>query len=404
MKNFEIVILGSDANAYYMARCAYEAYHKKAHLIGRNPLSFTKYSNILTISYYEDLWDEESFVRILNSYAKKYPNQKILVISTNETYSCFLARNKKELAQNLIFPDQDEKVLLSLTNKEKFYKTYKTSCLSFPETYYFDVVKNSIFPTMEYPIIVKPSNVVEYNHITFQDKHKVYKIYSEEELKSVVEKIKNAGYKDYLILQEYISGDDSYLFDSVVYVDKKGKVKVISFAEIGIQERSKSMVGNAASLINGLNLYDGDVSSMKKDIIKFMETLGMNGFYEFDLKYDIKSKTFKVLEINARQGRSSYYLTPLGANLVEILVNDLIFKKDLPFMDLKETCLLSFVPKNIIKYYVSNEEYKKQALKMWKKRISPMECKLDKNIKRFLMMKKRLRHYKIEYQNSYWEE
>ena len=53
--DFEILILGSDANAYYMARCAHEAYHKKAHLIGKDPLSFTKYSNILTIEYQEKI-------------------------------------------------------------------------------------------------------------------------------------------------------------------------------------------------------------------------------------------------------------------------------------------------------------------------------------------------------------
>ena len=48
---FDILILGSDANAYYMARCAYEAYHKKAFLIGKDRLAFTKFSNILEIEY-----------------------------------------------------------------------------------------------------------------------------------------------------------------------------------------------------------------------------------------------------------------------------------------------------------------------------------------------------------------
>ena len=66
MKDFEILIVGSDANAYYMARCAYEAYHKKAHIIAKDRLAFTKFSNILTIEYYNDLWDEEKFVAILN--------------------------------------------------------------------------------------------------------------------------------------------------------------------------------------------------------------------------------------------------------------------------------------------------------------------------------------------------
>lgn len=401
--DFEILILGSDANAYYMARCAYEAYHKKAHLIGKNRLAFTKYSNILTIEYQEKLWDEQEFVKILNQYAKEH-SCKILVISTNETYSMFLARNREKLQENLIYPKQDEKILESLTNKEKFYKTYKNSELVFPETHYFDVLKNTVIPSLKYPIVLKPANVVEYNHLSFEDKHKIYKLSSEEEVKKTILQIKEAGYKDRLILQEFVPGDDSFLFDSVVYIDKKGKCKVISFAQIGLQERSKTMVGNAATLINGENTFDGNVEEMKKDILSFMEKLGMNGFYEFDMKYDLREKKFKVLEINARQGRCSYYITPLGANLVQVLVEDLIYKKELPFRDLKEKCLLSFVPKGIAKKYIGNEDFKRETLKLWKRRVSPMECKEDRNIKRFLMMKKRLWHYRIEYKNSYWEE
>lgn len=399
----KILILGSDANAYYMARCAYEYTRKKAHLIGKDRLAFTKFSNILTIEYEPNLWNEQEFVRILNRYALKNIENRVLVISTNETYSLFLARNQKILEHNLVYFKQSEKVLETLTNKEKFYKTYKTSSLSFPITYYFDVTKDSLIPTMTYPMILKPADVVSYNHLSFPGKNKIYKIESEEELLNTINRIKSAGYQEKLILQEYIPGDDSYLFDSVVYVSKSGKVKVISFAQIGLQERSKSMVGNAACLINGFNTFKVDTSEMKENIITFMETLGMNGFFEFDMKYDKKSNTFKVLEINARQGRCSYYLTPLKANLVEIMLKDLILQEELPFRDLKEECLLSFVPKNIVKTYITNEDFKKEALRLWKKRVSPMECPKDKNFKRFLMMKKRLWHYKKEYQNSYWK-
>ena len=74
MKEFKVLILGSDANAYYMARCAYEAYHKKAHLIAKDRLAFTKFSNILTIEYHEDLWDETKFIEYVNTYAKENAN------------------------------------------------------------------------------------------------------------------------------------------------------------------------------------------------------------------------------------------------------------------------------------------------------------------------------------------
>ena len=401
--DFSVLILGSDANAYYMARACFEAYHKKAHLIAKNRLAFTKFSNILTIEYHKNLWEEEAFIKILNNYAKN-KKEKILVISTNETYSLFLARNQKKFASNLVFFKQNEKIIKSLINKENFYKTYKNSVLNFPETYYIDVLKNTILPTMNYPVILKPANVVQYNHIEFEGKKKIYKIFSEKELQETINIIKKSGYNDRMILQEFIPGNDSYLFDSVVYVDTNGKVKVISFAQIGIQERKKSMVGNAAALINGLNTFDGNVEETKSNIIKFMEKLGMNGFFEIDMKYDDRDKKFKVLEINARQGRCSYYLVPLEANLVQIMVDDLIFHKELIFKDLKDKILLSFIPKSVLKKYTSNEEFKKEALKLWKKRVSPMECPLDKNFKRFLMMKKRLWHYRKEYKNSDWEE
>lgn len=219
--DFQVFIIGSDANAYYMARACYEEYHKKAHLIAKERLAFTKFSNILTISYYDNLWEEEDFVRILNTEAEKY-EMPILVISTNETYSLLLARNQKRLAKNLVYFKQEEKVIKTLMNKEQFYKTYKKSSLCFPETYYFDVAKDQILPTMKYPMILKPANVVLYNHVPFEGKKKIYKIASEEELKETIALLKNSPYQDKMILQEFIPGNDSIylivLFMLIVWV------------------------------------------------------------------------------------------------------------------------------------------------------------------------------------------
>lgn len=402
---FDILILGSDANAYYMARCAYEAYHKKAFLIGKDRLAFTKYSNILEINYEPDLWIEKRFIDIVNDFAKKRENKKILAISTNETYAEFLLRNQEQLANNIVYASPDSKTLSTLVNKENFYKTYKNKGLEFPETFYFDCSKNTLLPsTLTFPIILKPANVVMYNHLSFEGKNKIYKIEGQIELEETIKRIIKAGYKDRLIIQEFIPGDDSNLFDAVVYVDRYGKVKIQSFAQIGLQERTKSMVGNAAVLINGFNTTDGNCTEMLHKIKKFMENIPYHGFAEFDLKYDKRTNSFKVLEINARQGRCSYYISALGANLVKTLVDDLIYQIDLEEKVLTEEILLSFVPKGIIKKYITNKEFKKRALYLWKKKrkVSPMIYKEDKNFKRFLMIRKRLWHYYLEYKNSYW--
>ena len=403
--DFEVLILGTDANAYYMARCCYEAYHKKAYLIGKERLAFTKFSDILNVYYVENLWDKKVFFQTLDEVAKKWESKKIVLVSTNETYTEFIASNSHKLKDNFVYNVPSLEVIKSLTNKEKFYKTYKDSNLLFPKTLYYDCGKARELKTVDlvFPLVVKPSNVVMYNHLSFIDKHKIYKVNTQEELETVVDNIINGGYTDKLIIQEFIPGDDSNLFDSVVYVNQNGQVQFVSFAQIGLQERTKSMVGNAAVLINGFNTTKGNVPKQAKEIKKFMEKIGYRGFAEVDMKYDERDNTFKVLEINARQGRCSYYVSALGKNLVKTLVDDVLYNLETEYEFLDKKVLLSFVPKGIVKKYIKNKAFKKEALSLWKKVVKPMDAPLDRNFKRFLMLRKRWAHYYIEYKNSYWK-
>lgn len=404
--DFFVLILGTDANAYYMARCCYEEYKIKPHLIGQRRLAFTKFSNILTVEYCPDFWKEKTFLEVINNYAKNSEYKKILLVSTNETYTEYISKNKEKLNKKFVYNLPSIEIIKTLTNKENFYKTYENSELTFPKSIYFDAKKDKIESIkIQFPLVLKPANVVKYNHVDFVGKNKIYKIDNQSELEKTINVIKNSEYDDRLIIQEFIPGDDSYLFDSVVYVDKNSKCKVISFAQIGMQERTKSMVGNAALLINGFNTFDGNVDKQINNIISFIEKIGYMGFAEIDMKYDYRDKIFKVLEINARQGRCSYYLTPLGCNLVKTMVDDVIKNKDIEKKVLTEKVLLTFVPKGIIKKYCTNKKLKKEALKLWKKGnvVKPMDCKLDKNFKRFLMLRKRWLHYYKEYKNSYWK-
>lgn len=403
--DFEVLILGTDANAYYMARCCYEAYHKKAYVLGKDRLAFTKFSNILHVIYNKDIWDLKAFLKALDEFQKEHQNKKIVLISTNETYTEFISGNRDKISDSYVCNVPSIDIIKSLTNKEKFYKTYKDSNLVFPKTIYYDCKKNKTLDEIDltFPLIIKPSNVVMFNHISFADKHKIYKVNTKEELEETIDNIIFGGYTDKLIIQEFIPGDDSNLFDSVVYVNQKGNVEFISFAQIGLQERTRFMVGNAAVLINGFNTTKGNAKKQVKEIKKFMESINYRGFAEVDMKYDIRDNTFKVLEINARQGRCSYYVTALGKNLVKTIVDDVLYNLENKYTLLEDKILLSFVPKGIVRKYIKNKEYKKEVLKMWKKVIKPMDAPQDKNFKRFLLLRKRWFHYYIEYKKSYWK-
>lgn len=408
MKKFKCLIIGNDINAYYLARCYHELTGRKADLLaidipGQKSFAFTRYTKILNIKYVEKLWDENIFLNELDNYYELNKEEKILLISSNETYGDYIAKNQKKLKRKFYFNYPSVELQSTLVNKELFYKTYKKSVLDLPKTIYYNCkTDGKITKKITFPVIVKPANVILFKHINFVGKKKIYRLNTMEELDNVLTFFKNGGYSDTVIIQEYIPGDDSHLFDAVVYVDKNNEVKLISFAQIGLQEHSSKMIGNAAVLINGYSEHPGVTEQINK-IKKFMETIKYQGFAEFDMKYDERDGKFKVMEINARQGRSSYYITPCGFNLIDILSRDLIFKEDLVYEIVENQQLETFVSKGIVKKYITNETYKKKVLELWPKRINPLNYKKDNGfLRKLLLLKIRWNYYK-QYKENTWD-
>lgn len=401
--DFTLLIIGADANAYYMARCFHELTNRKAYVIAKNPIWFTDISKITIPKYNFDLREESELLKELNNFYKEHQSEKILLVSSSENYIELISKNKDKLKDKFYFNYASIDIIKSLSNKELFYKKYMDNgIIDLPKTIYLDLSKETkIKVDFSYPIIVKAANVVAYRKLSFDGQNKIYKVKDEKELQEVINIIKTGGYSDTLIIQEYIPGDDSTLFDSVVYADTKANVKRVTLAQIGLQEHKKDLVGNAAILINGYNEFDD--KSIVERIKKLSEKIGITGFAEFDLKYDKRVNDYKLLEINPRQGRSSYYLTSLGCNLVEILKKDLIDKEKLDYQVLDKEVLLSFVPKKIIENYVVNKTYKEKALSMYKNHINPIRYKKDFSFKRWLLLYKKDKRYFDDYKDGYWE-
>lgn len=401
--DFEVLIIGSDVNAYYMARCTHEAFNKNAYMLIKDKLAYTTHSRIINHIYNDGIWDESVFVKAINDFSSLHKDKIIIAISSNETYAQFLVKNKSKLNDNIKFNYSDLAVFNSLINKELFYKTYAKSVLSFPNALYVTADDFDIsLINFDYPIIVKPANVVLFNHTDFLGKKKIFKVENSDELIEVIKCIKNSKYNDTLIIQEFIPGDDSYLFDSVVYSNSDGKVEFASFAQIGLQEHNPNMVGNAAVVINGYNSFKVDTTTIINDIKEFMNSISFRGFAEFDLKYDERDGKFKVLEINARQGRCSYYISPLGYNLVKVLVDDLLYNKRNSFKYINKKSMLTFVNKSIIKKYILNKDFRREALRLYSSSVNPLKYKKDFSIYRSLLYYKRAKNYKKSYKTFDW--
>ena len=129
MKDFRTLIIGNDIIAYYLARCYHEYTGRKADLIGihipgKKSFAYTRYTKILNIKYVEKLWEEEVFLNTINEYYESYKDEKILLVSSNETYGEFISKNQDILKDKFYFNYPSVDLQKTLVNKELFYKTY----------------------------------------------------------------------------------------------------------------------------------------------------------------------------------------------------------------------------------------------------------------------------------------
>ena len=384
----KVLIIGTDINAYYMSRCYHELTGKIADTIGNRAIPYTNISNPIII---ENFNNKENFRKALINYGEENKEYKILLIATSDLYVKMVAEEKEILEKYYLFNYPEINIVNNLLVKEVFYDVYKDMGIDMPKTYIYkcnqkDDINKIKDNFKEYPIIIKPSDGVEYHSLdTVLDK--VYKVYNDEELENVILKIEKAGYNKNLIIQEFIPGDDSALFDSIFYVGKNKKAQIATFAQIGLQERTPTGIGNCTVLVNGF-----DEHGYKEELIyklkDFLEKIGYHGFAEFDMKYDSRDGKYKVLEINPRQSRSGYYVCETGNNLVEYLIDDLIYNKEKEFKIIKEKLILSFVPKKIIKKYIENNKLKNEINKLIKNKkiVNPLKYSKDKSFKRKLYL------------------
>lgn len=386
-----------------MARCYHELYGINANALGKEEMRFTKGSSIINFTYNEELRYKDKFADILIDYYKEhYDSEKVLLVPCHDVYVRLVVENKKKLEKYYVFNCPSAEIMDSFLVKEKFYTMYKDSELIFPKTYFYNVLDKLEMPkNFRYPVIVKPSDGLLYYSHHFKGQAKVYRLNNFDELTSIIDEIKESGYDGNLIIQEYIKGDDTNLFDAVFYVNTQGKCELATFAQIGLQEHGPTALGNCTVLINNYNQYGNTMNEIEK-MKNFLEKIGYRGFCEFDLKYDPDDKKFKVLEINPRQARSSYYLCAGGYNLVKYLIDDLFLKQEHEFKFIDKKLLLSMVPKSVIKSEIKNKEYRKEALKLYSKHVDPLNYKKDTGIEHRIYLFKRKIQYIKKYREYKW--
>lgn len=376
-EKFLPIILGTDANAYGLARSFHEEYKVKSLALGVAPLIETKKSKIIDVKIYENLKEKNSFKKIMTeigeTYSKKY--EKLILLSCAEWYTDLIIENRKILEKYFILPFMDKDLKEKLEDKESFYQMCEKYNLDYPKTYIVTRknYKNITLP-FDFPVAVKPSSSTDYSKVNFEGKEKSYKANTKEELDKIIKNIYSSKYNSNIIVQDYIPGNDDTMWVLNCYSNKDGKVKMMCLGRCILEEHTPYGIGNYKAIISDEN------KKLYKTIKEFLEKIKYVGFSNFDLKYDYRDNKLKLFEMNIRQGRSSFFTTAAGCNLGKFIVEDYILNEDNPTIYNSNKHLWLTTPKNLLKKYVYNKDCLKEAEQLIKEKKYTYTLKYSKDL------------------------
>lgn len=411
LPNFTPILLGSDMNVYGMARSFHELTNKTVDIYARLQLAPTRFSKIVNVHLIDNFDSDPTFIESMRKIAAQHAGDagKLILIACGDGYAELISKHKDELSQTFICPYVDYDLLKRLNSKESFYQVCDEYDLPYPST---KIVTKAMYESgisitapFQFPVALKPTNSVEWLDIHFEGRKKAFTIHSQVELNSTIAKIYDNGYTSDLILQDFVPGDDSHMRVLNAYVDQNHQVKMMCLGHPLLEDPTPAAIGNYVAI---LPEYNQELYNRMK---QFLEDIQFTGFANFDMKYDERDQTFKLFEINIRQGRSSFFVTLNGYNLASWLVKDYITGEltGAPTVyanqDEKDAVLWLGVPKKIFRQYAKDNADKARALKLLDagRYGTTVFYKKDMSLKRWALMKYMFYNYYGRYKQYFAE-
>lgn len=358
MAQYKPVILGTDANAYGMARAFHEEYGILSDVIGRGALPATDHSDILNRYLFSDLYDR--FVEVLITHAQRDDDAKILIASA-DGYAELVIRHREELSKYYLLPFATQDLFDQMSHKKSFYQMCEQYGLPYPDTIYIeqtDDMKRLIDDCIEKwgtHLVIKPSNSMSYFELSFEGKEKVYLVNTRDSALESIQKMRAGGYEETIVVQRFIEGDDQSMKVLNTISDANGKVRFMCLGQTLLEDPTPELRGNYLAILGD---YDEDILTM---VQQFLEQIAYTGIANFDLKYDPIKKQYVVFEINMRQGRSSFYTTVCGYNFAKYLVASFSLDHE-DVVKARPKGLWLGCDLHVLTHCVKASEYKQQAM------------------------------------------
>ena len=356
-QQFVPVLLGTEIGAYGMARAFWEAYGAKSVAYGTFPLTPTAYSKFIEQRCDPDFATAKRFIEVLNRDADTYGGATPLIIPCGDDYSVLLSEHKSELDERYVAICSGPGVLTELENKARFYALCEREGVPYPKTVRVDGPQVPELP-FPYPVAVKPTNAALYREHPFEGQKKAFIINDEPMLAETLRRIYASGYDEGLVIQDFIPGGDENMRVLNGYVRSDGTVALLSLGHPILEDCAPMRIGNYAAIVS----Y-GD-EQVYETVERLLEHVNYFGYFNIDMKYDERDGSFKLLDFNPRQGRSSFFTTLSGHNLAQQAVEDVIEGKRGDAVHATEEFLWVGVPKSIVRKYAADGPAKDWAMRL----------------------------------------
>ncbi|MGP9695567.1 carboxylate--amine ligase [Brachybacterium sp. AOP25-B2-12] len=365
---FTPVVVGGDIGAYSLARAFHEAYGVRTVVISRLAGWHVTHSAITENVSCPDPFDPQELAPVLVQVARAHPEGPLLLLGSADATVKAIIQVRDEvggLDERWIAPYVDLATFRRGTEKQNFTELCLELGVDHPLTRVVDLsqeVDDDLDVPFAYPVIAKPAEVSDWKRISFEGKQKVHTVESRADLLALLHRIRDAGYRDSIIVQDRIPGDDQNMRILTCYCDEQSRVRFASWGRTLLEEHSPGAIGNPAAIITGVD------EEMVAQAQRICTALGWTGYANFDLKHDPRDGRTRFFELNPRLGRSNYYVTAGGHNPVTWYVDEHI-AHDLPAVPAGQSprivqdqpeVLYTVVPVALVKHYTMLPEARAQ--------------------------------------------
>ncbi len=369
--DFLPVILGGDITTYSLARSFHEAYGIRSLAVSMIRSRLCGDSDIIENLIVPTMDTRETFLDELVKIGKARAEKKLILLACGDWYVRMIVENRALLEQYYVIPYIQEELLNRLVLKDSFYQICDEIGVPYPETYVYDCQNppEALDLPFSFPVIAKPASSAQYHYAQFPGKKKVFKFDTREQLEAMLKNLNASSYDYKFLIQDFIPGDDTGMRILTCYCDQSSKVRFMAFGQTLLEDKGDMGIGNPVAIINRVDL-------------EIMEHVGYTGFANFDIKYDPRDNSYRFFEINTRLGRSNYYVTGSGFNVVPWIVDDLIRHKqfaDGPVIADNTESLYTVVPKSILKRYIKDDALRREMLSLYArgKAVNPIDYRAE---------------------------